>query len=81
MGCAMWLVLAETCDDAAVWAAEGLAQRGVQPVRVVSGQELATATVWDHRVQGGGVRTRLRFPDGIEVGDGEYSPARQMRCL
>jgi hypothetical protein len=69
----MWLVLAETGDDAAVWAAEGLAQRGVRPVRVVSGQELATATVWDHRVQEGGVRTRLRFPDGIEVGDGEYT--------
>jgi hypothetical protein len=67
----MWLVLAETGDDAAVWAAEGLAQRGVRPVRVVSGQELATGTVWDHRVEGAGVRTQLRFSDGVEVGDAE----------
>jgi hypothetical protein len=43
--------------------------RGVRPVRVVSGQELATATVWEHRVQGAGVRTRLRFADGVELGD------------
>src|SRR5262245_29194761 len=67
----MWLVLAETGDDAAVWAAEGLQQRGVRPVRVVGGQELAMGTVWEHRVESGGVRTRLCFPDGVEVGDAE----------
>jgi hypothetical protein len=65
----MWLMLAETGDDAAVWAAEGLQQRGVCPVRVVSGQELVAGTVWDHRLAGGGVRTRLCFPDGVEVDD------------
>jgi hypothetical protein len=65
----MWLVLAETGDDVAAWVAEGLAQRGVRPVRVVTGQELATATVWEHRIQGRGVCTRLRFADGDELGD------------
>lgn len=65
----MWLVLADAGDDAAVWAAEGLRQRGVRPLRVVSGQELAAGTVWEHRLDEGGVRTRLRFQDGLEVDD------------
>jgi hypothetical protein len=65
----MWLMLADAGDDAAVWAAEGVRQRGVRPLRVVSGQELAERTVWDHRLDGGGVRTRLRFQDGVEVDD------------
>jgi hypothetical protein len=42
----MWLVLADTGDDAAIWAAAGLRQRGVCPVRVVGEQELAAWTVW-----------------------------------
>ena len=65
----MWLVLAETGDDAAAWVAEGLAQRDMRPVRLVSGQELATATVWEHRVHGRGVCTWLRFADGTELAD------------
>jgi hypothetical protein len=65
----MWLMLADTGDDAAVWAAEGLRHRGVRPLRVVSGQELAASTLWDHRLDEGGVRTRLRFQDGLEVDD------------
>src|SRR5215470_9482157 len=63
----MWLMLAEPGDEAAVWAAEGLQQRGVSPVRVVSGQELVAWTAWEHRLDQGGVRTRLRLPDGAEL--------------
>ena len=63
----MWLMLAEPGDDAAVWAAEGVQQRGVGPVLVVSGQELVAWTAWEHRLDQGGVRTRLRLPDGVEV--------------
>jgi len=65
----MWLVLAEKGDDAAAWVADSLAQRGMRPVRLVSGQELATATVWEHRVHERGVCTRLRFADGAELDD------------
>jgi hypothetical protein len=65
----MWLVLADTGDDAAVWAAEGLPQRGMHPLRLVSGYELAMGTIWDHRVDKSGARTRLRFSDGLAVDD------------
>jgi hypothetical protein len=65
----MWLVLADTGDDAAVWAAEGLPQRGVHPLRLVSGYELTTGTTWDHRIERNGARTRLRFSDGLTVDD------------
>jgi hypothetical protein len=65
----MWLMLADTGDDAAVWAAEGLPQRGMHPLRLVSGYELAMGTIWDHRMDKSGARTRLRFSDGLAVDD------------
>lgn len=65
----MWLVLADTGDDAAAWAAEGLPQRGVHPLRLVSGYELAMSTIWDHRMDQSGARTELRFSDGRAVDD------------
>lgn len=67
----MWLVLAEVGDWAATWAAEGLWQRGLRPLRLVTGAELAGGVVWEHRLDWSGAHTRLVLTDGTPVVDGE----------
>jgi hypothetical protein len=65
----MWLVLAEAGDEAAAWAAEGLWRRGLRPLRLLTGYELSAGTIWEHRLDAAGVRTRLQLRDGTEVVD------------
>jgi hypothetical protein len=58
-----WLVLASDFDEAARWAADGLAARGIEPVCFVSHADLAGA-VWEHHIAADGVRTRIELADG-----------------
>src|SRR5689334_12216646 len=46
----MWLVLCDARDLAALWAARGLAARGLAPVEIVTADLLATALRWEHEV-------------------------------
>lgn len=59
----MWLLLCEHNDVHALWAAEGLRARDVEPLAVVSSEQLAYALRWEHRLDGS-VRTEVVLADG-----------------
>jgi hypothetical protein len=63
-----WLVLCEPRDVAALWAANGLRSRGLEPLELVSGTEVACGIRWEHRVGADGVLTRIELADGRTLG-------------
>ena len=63
----MWLVLAEDGDESATWVAQQLQLRGLNPLRLVTGAELASSARWCYRHDATGPRTELRLSDGVVV--------------
>ena len=59
----MWLVLCESTDAPARWAREGLRSRGLEPVELVTSDDLAHAR-WVHRVGEEGARVEVALRDG-----------------
>jgi hypothetical protein len=65
----MVLVVCEGFDHAAFWAVHQLCERGIA-VDVVTGDDLAAAECWDHRVGAAGVSISVQLRDGRRfVGD------------
>lgn len=59
----MLLVLCESDDQAALWAGEGLLDRGL-PVELVTADDLAQAVRWKHRLGSAGTASEVVLGDG-----------------
>lgn len=57
----MFFVFADSGDQAALWAAQGLRARGLDPVEVITPKVLASSPRWEHRVGQSGVVTSIGF--------------------
>jgi hypothetical protein len=67
----MWLVLCDRNDVPALWAARGLAARGLEPLELVTTDALAYALRWEHRVGAAGASIAVELADGRRIdGDG-----------
>jgi len=58
----MWLVLCDSTDAPARWAHDGLRRRGLEPIELVTSDDLAHAR-WDYRVGERGVRVDVSLRD------------------
>ncbi|MFT7774571.1 hypothetical protein [Roseateles sp.] len=64
----MWLVLCDAHDAAAAWAARQLSACGLQPLEVLSADQLALSDFQEHRLEGRhGWTLRLRTEAGLQV--------------
>lgn len=62
----MWIVLCSATDTSALWAYQGLRQLGVAPVELVTAEALASATHWEH-VLNGSAHVTIRLADGRTI--------------
>jgi hypothetical protein len=60
----MWLVLCCPHDAAALWAADGLARRGLTPLVTVSPEAFVCSRQFVHEIANGRARTAFTLPDG-----------------
>jgi hypothetical protein len=63
----MWLVLCAPSDLSALWAYEGLQQRGLDPLRLVTTEELTYGVRWEHRVGTDGARVEITLANGTHI--------------
>jgi hypothetical protein len=63
----MWLILCESNDHTAFWAAQGLRQRGLAPLEVVTAGQLANAQRWYHHLSEQKVETEIVLGDGRRI--------------
>ncbi len=66
----MYLVLCASEDRSARWAYEGLRKSGLQPVELITSDELAYGRWWEHRVGENTASLRLVLADGRIVSGG-----------
>lgn len=59
----MWLILCHSDDPSALWAYEGLQQRGLAPLKLVTAEMLGPSLRWDHRVGANGASIEISFSD------------------
>ncbi|MGH8544364.1 MAG: hypothetical protein ACREX3_12210 [Gammaproteobacteria bacterium] len=69
----MWLVICASDDAAALWASEGIKQRGPEPVQMLYSDSLLHGVGWEHRLQGERVFTDVTLPCGQHVRSSEVS--------
>ena len=60
----MWLILHHSGDPSARWAYEGLKQRGLAPLELVTAEMLGPGLRWDHRVGANGASIEISLPNG-----------------
>ena len=60
----MWLILASQNDAAALWAYQGLRNRGLYPLELVFTEMLPFALKWDHRVSAADLSIAITLADG-----------------
>ena len=60
----MWLVLSQANDLAALWAARGLAARGLQPLEIVTAEALAYNLSVEHRLTANRPSVKISLADG-----------------
>ncbi|HEY0323792.1 MAG TPA: hypothetical protein VGC66_22760 [Pyrinomonadaceae bacterium] len=63
----MWLVLCSNDDLSALWAYQGLKERGLAPMELVSAEVLAHSLRWEHRLGADGTYTEITLPDGRTI--------------
>lgn len=63
----MWLVACFPTDAAALWAASGLARRGMQPLVLVSPEALVCSRSLVHEITNGRGRTTFTLPDNRKI--------------
>jgi hypothetical protein len=63
----MFLILCTNEDISAHWAFQGLQQRGLAPVELITADHLAYGRVWEHRVGAATPSIRFTLPDGRTV--------------
>jgi hypothetical protein len=71
----MWLFLCEHNDLPAVWAYHGLRARGVDPLELVTAEQLAYSLRWEHRLDDDGVLTQISLADGRNISSSEIRGA------
>jgi hypothetical protein len=59
----LWLILCHNDDPSALWAYEGLQQRGLAPLKLVTAEMLVPSLRWDHRVGAHGASIEISFSD------------------
>lgn len=69
----MWLVLCNSDDLPALWAYQGLKQRGLVPLEIISAEMLAYSLQWEHRL--GNEDASVSFT----LGDGRVIQSNQVR--
>jgi hypothetical protein len=62
----MWIVLCESNDASAHWAYEGLRDRGLAPIELVTADMLAQAR-WVHCIGQAGAKVAIDLPDGRKL--------------
>jgi hypothetical protein len=60
----MWLVLSEVDDPGACWLVQRLKALGSNSVRLLTSEDLANASKWEHRVSSDGAFVSFRTNDG-----------------
>jgi hypothetical protein len=60
----MWLVLAHAGDPIAHWTAHGLREAGLEPLELLTAEELCTGAIWEHRVGRDRASVRIELADG-----------------
>jgi hypothetical protein len=63
----MWLVLCASTDLSAIWAYEGLKNRGLEPIWLVTTKALAYGVRWEHRVGADGACVDITLADGSRI--------------
>jgi len=63
----MWLVLCDRNDAAGVWIHSALRSRGLAPLGLVTGEDLAFCDGWEHRVGRSGATIRFRLESGLTI--------------
>ena len=69
----MWVVLCEVNDLAALWAYQGLAQQGLEPLELVSSEALSYSLRWNYTV--GSERANIN----IELSNGKTLKGNEIR--
>jgi hypothetical protein len=59
----MWLILCHSDDPCVPWAYEGLKQRGLAPLELVTSEMLGPSLRWNHRVGADPARIRVSISD------------------
>lgn len=67
----MWWILCSADDRAATWAAAGLRRRGLEPLELVSGEELVCALSWQHRLGAAPPTVRIHLAGGRVIDHSE----------
>lgn len=84
------LVLCESHDVSALWAARGLAKRVDGPVDIVTGAMLGSARTWEHRIRGDVAEVEITLMDGRRISGAQprpvlnrlsYAPGERMRAV
>lgn len=64
----MWLVLCDTHDGSAAWAWQRLKARGLNPLEIITADQLALSNFQEHRIEGrSGWTLRFRTESGLQV--------------
>lgn len=63
----MWLILCDAYDASASWAYSRLKARGLQPLEIISADQLALSDFQEHRMDGPQVTLRFRTEAGLQV--------------
>ncbi|MBB4717111.1 hypothetical protein BJ965_006993 [Streptomyces luteogriseus] len=71
----MWLILCDPTDPVGNWARQGLRDRGLTPVELVTPDDLLYSTQLDHRVERSVAGFRVRLADGRTFADSDITGA------
>jgi hypothetical protein len=63
----MWLLLSEKTDAAALWAYQGLKDRGFAPLEWITPQSLNPSVQWNHRLGEKGNNVQITLADGRKI--------------
>jgi hypothetical protein len=67
----MWLVLCSSNDASALWAFQGLKNRRLEPLELVTAESLVAGVRWEHRLGVEGVTLEADLPDGRHICDAD----------
>jgi hypothetical protein len=76
----VWLTICAPDDASALWASEGLRQRGLEPLHLISSDFLALSIRWEHRLEDGRIHTRMTLPDGLAIYSGNIHGVLNRLC-
>lgn len=63
----MWLILCEINDKSSFWAFQGLKKRELEPICLITTDDLAYGVSWEHRIGTTGAYTKIKLADHREI--------------